>query len=302
MLRRAADGAAPRRATSRTMVGREDRRAAIGRGLGGHRALPAADRLPDELGDARAGSRARRRRPPGRMLVGHARAGRAAACARRTGTARRLPVRVWSWRTRESTNGEDAKAGDAAAFWHSFAAGRSVILAASASHSSPPMTTLRERLTVAATLPDDRAHALLVGPRVRARASTAPCWSACAATTSSTCPRSRRRRARSCNLADPAAAIRARRRAAAHRAARGRARQLRRGRARSRGAVAARAVRPAGDQGGGRHVRREHARARDRGAGARRPGEGRERAAARSSRSSATTCRACARARPRPRA
>jgi fumarylacetoacetate (FAA) hydrolase family protein len=56
-----------------------------------------------------------------------------------------------------------AKAGVPPAFWHSFAAGRSVILAPSASHSSPPMSILRERLSVAATLPRDRAHALLVG-------------------------------------------------------------------------------------------------------------------------------------------
>ena len=65
---------------------------------------------------------------------------------------------------------------------------------------------------------------------------------------------------------------------AAHREAPRRARQFGRRDARSRQAMAACAQRPAGDQGGGRDVRGQHARARDRGAGARRSRESRERA------------------------
>ncbi len=83
------------------------------------------------------------------------------------------------------------------------------------------------------------------------------------------------------------------RRAAADRRSRAHPRQFVGARPRPLTPVAARALRPAGDQGERRDVRVEHARARDRGAGARRPGEGRSRCAARSSRSSATTCRRC---------
>ena len=72
------------------------------------------------------------------------------------------------------------------------------------------------------------------------------------------------------NLADPAAALRARDALPRVAALADALANSRRGQARSREAVAARAVRPAGDQGDRRHVRREPARARDRGAGARR--------------------------------
>ena len=69
------------------------------------------------------------------------------------------------------------------------------------------------------------------------------------------------------------------------------ARQLRCDRRATRAALAPRALRPAGDQGRGVTFVVEHARARDRGAGARRPGARPRRCAPRSSASSATTCR-----------
>ena len=135
-----------------------------------------------------------------------------------------------------------------------------------------------QRLTSAASLPADADRALLVGrawvPAVDgavlvARARRRPRRPVGVAPTSSALM----------NLPDPAAAVRSARVAPAHREACRRARQFRRRAARAGAAVAARAVRPAGDQGGRRHVRREHAGARDRGAGARRPGQGGERAA-----------------------
>ncbi len=96
-----------------------------------------------------------------------------------------------------------------------------------------------------------------------------------ATTRCSTC-RASRRRCRACSSSTTRSrAIAAAARVAADRRSRRGARQLVGARARRREAVAPRAVRPAGDQGERRHVRLEHARARDRGAGARRPGEGR---------------------------
>ncbi len=133
---------------------------------------------------------------------------------------------------------------------------------------------MKERLTLAACLPVDRGQATLVarvfvpgqgGPSpalVRDDAlfdvsSVAPTVQALL------------------ELDDPVAAMRSGARVAAHRRARRGPRQLVGARARRREAVAPRAVRPSGDQGERRHVRLQHARARDRGAGARRPGEGR---------------------------
>ena len=71
-------------------------------------------------------------------------------------------------------------------------------------------------------------------------------------------------------------------------------------RARSDEALAARADRPAGDQGRRRHLRDLDARARDRGAGARRPRQAPARSAPRSCACSATTSPSSSRARRRP--
>ena len=106
-------------------------------------------------------------------------------------------------------------------------------------------------------------------PRLAARASAARRSSRSAPTACSTS------RARSptmrdlCEAHDPAAASRGAQ-GRAHRRARRDPRQHARRQARSEQAVAARADRPAGRQGGGRHLRRLAAGARHRGAGARR--------------------------------
>ena len=80
----------------------------------------------------------------------------------------------------------------------------------------------------------------------------------------------------------------------------GHRRQQRRGTARPVEALAARAVRPARGQGERRDVRREPARARDRGAGAGQPGAGRRACGARSRPSSGPTCAASSPAPPKP--
>ena len=108
---------------------------------------------------------------------------------------------------------------------------------------------------------------------------------------------SRRRRASCSNFADAAAAIRARRRVAAHRGHGDGARQLGAGAARRPRAVVSRAVRPAAIKAAGVTFVVEHAGARDRGAGARRSGEGRSGAPRRRRDHRRRPFAACARAR-----
>ena len=172
----------------------------------------------------------------------------------------------------------------------------------------PPPTSPRrkhcmhEQLTPAAALPADRRSRAADRTHRSTRRPAARRWCASTATRCSTCRRSRRR-ATSCSSCAIPRRVRSATRATC-RAARTLADVLansRVRRARRRRAVVPRALRPAGDQGGRRHVRREHAGARDRGAGARRSGARPRRCARRSSRSSATTCARASRARPRPR-